>query len=246
MARSMLSFGIEYERAFSIAFCSARFPPGSGPPSFAATMIARDSFEKSLPRFASAAPFLCLIDDHLLCPDTDLLQESFVDARIFGQLGVERCHEEATLAQQDGLAVVFRQYLDLGPALADTRCADEDAAERLVLPLELEIRLEAGHLPPIGVTVDLEIHQAQMRAIEHDHPRAGAEDRSCEALHRLVEAVEPHQPHERRRLAARDDEAVQALQLIGLPDLDRVGPEASQHRRVLAEVPLHSEHTDSH
>src|SRR5436309_5181322 len=65
----MLSFGIEYERAFSIAFCSARFAAGSGPPSRAATMIARASFENSLPRLASAAPFLCLIDDHLLCPD---------------------------------------------------------------------------------------------------------------------------------------------------------------------------------
>jgi hypothetical protein len=61
----MLSFGIEYDRAFSIAFWSARFPPGSGPPSFAATMIARDSFEKSCPRLASAAPFLCLIELHL-------------------------------------------------------------------------------------------------------------------------------------------------------------------------------------
>src|SRR3954469_13229373 len=67
----MLSFGIEYERAFSIAFWSARLADGSGPPSRAATMIARVSFEKSFPRFASAAPFLCLIDDHLLCPDTD-------------------------------------------------------------------------------------------------------------------------------------------------------------------------------
>src|SRR5881392_3829017 len=73
MARSMLSFGMEYERAFSIAFWSARFADGSPPPSFAATMIARVSFEKSLPRFASAAPFLCLIDDHLLCPDIRLL-----------------------------------------------------------------------------------------------------------------------------------------------------------------------------
>src|ERR687887_2429437 len=72
IARSMFSFGIEYERAFSIAFCSARLPAGSGPPSRAATMIARASFEKSLPRFASAAPFLCLIDDHLLCPDMRL------------------------------------------------------------------------------------------------------------------------------------------------------------------------------
>src|SRR6058998_2371262 len=68
----MLSFGIEYERAFSTAFCNARFPAGSGPPSLAATMIARVSFEKSWPRFASAAPFLCLIDDHLLCPDMSL------------------------------------------------------------------------------------------------------------------------------------------------------------------------------
>ena len=69
IARSMLSFGIEYDFAFSIAFWSARLLAGSPPPSLAATMIERASFEKSLPRFASAAPFLCLIDDHLLCPD---------------------------------------------------------------------------------------------------------------------------------------------------------------------------------
>src|SRR6187200_3218235 len=97
IARSMLSFGIEYERAFSIAFCSARFAAGSAPPSFAATMIARESFEKSLPRFASAAPFLCLIDDHLLCPDTHrlpyLVEEELVHARILRQLRVERGHQ---------------------------------------------------------------------------------------------------------------------------------------------------------
>src|SRR5581483_5476477 len=66
----MLSFGIEAARAFSIAFWSARLPAGSGPPSFAATISARVSFVKSWPRFASAAPFLCLIELHLLCPDT--------------------------------------------------------------------------------------------------------------------------------------------------------------------------------
>src|SRR5438552_1647924 len=65
----MLSFGIELSRAFWTAFASARFASGSAPPSRAATMIARVNFEKSCPRLASAAPFLCLIDDHLLCPD---------------------------------------------------------------------------------------------------------------------------------------------------------------------------------
>src|SRR5690349_7186370 len=124
----MLSFGMEYERAFSIAFWSARLPPGSGPPSFAATMIARDSFEKSLPRLASAAPFLCLIEDHLLCPDTrrllDAVEEQFVHTRIFGQFRMERRHEETALAQQDWFAVELGQHLDIGAAVAHARRTD--------------------------------------------------------------------------------------------------------------------------
>src|ERR687898_1975435 len=105
IARSMLSFGIEYERAFSIAFCSARLAAGSGPPSRAATISARDSLEKSLPRRASAAPFLCLIELHLLCPDTLLLsndlQEELVDAGVVRKFGMERRHQEAAVAKKD-------------------------------------------------------------------------------------------------------------------------------------------------
>src|SRR3954451_3044461 len=90
IARSMLSFGIELSRAFWIAVARVAFPSGSGPPSRAATMIARESLEKSWPRLASAAPFLCLIDDHLLCPDTSLLshqlEEALVNPCVFGQL----------------------------------------------------------------------------------------------------------------------------------------------------------------
>src|SRR5689334_21722598 len=55
----MLSFGIEYERAFAIAAASD---------ALAATMMARDSFVKSLPRFLSSAPFLCLMVDHFEWP----------------------------------------------------------------------------------------------------------------------------------------------------------------------------------
>src|SRR2546429_807133 len=105
----MLSCGIEYERAFSIAFCSARFAAGSAPPSRAATISARASFEKSLPRLASAAPFLCLIELHLLCPDMRHLphqvEEPRVDARVVGQLGMESRDDDPPLAQEDGLAV---------------------------------------------------------------------------------------------------------------------------------------------
>src|SRR5690348_4630747 len=147
----MLSFGMEYERAFSIAFCSARFAAGSGPPSRAATMIARESFEKSLPRLTSAAPFLCLIDDHLLCPDNlclpDDVQEQLVDARVVGQLRMERGDEQAPLPREHRMAVELGEHLDLRAHLLDPRRADEDGAQRLVAPVHGEIGLEARDLP---------------------------------------------------------------------------------------------------
>src|SRR5436309_2058857 len=142
----MLSFGIEYDFAFSIAFCSARLLAGSPPPSFAATMIARESFEKSLPRFASAAPFLCLIEDHLLCPDTlllpDELQEPFVQPRVVGQFGMERGHEEPTLAREHRPPVDLSEHLDVGADVLDPRSADEDGMHRRVEACDVELGLE--------------------------------------------------------------------------------------------------------
>src|SRR5512141_2682525 len=106
-----------------IAFCSARLPVGSPPPSLAAMMIARESFEKSLPRLASAAPFLCLMVDHLLCPDTLLLPDEFekacVNARVAGQLRVERGDQEAAVAREHRVALDLRQHLDARPGRLD-------------------------------------------------------------------------------------------------------------------------------
>src|SRR6266581_3756335 len=143
----MLSFGIELALAFSIAFWSARFPPGSGPPSFAATMIARVSFEKSLPRFASAAPFLCLIDDHLLCPDkAHLLEEQFVQPRVVGQLWMERRDEEAPLPREHRMTVHLGEHLHVGPGVLDPGCADEHGPQRLRLAIQLQVGLERRRL----------------------------------------------------------------------------------------------------
>src|SRR5215213_7241892 len=131
-----------------MAFWSARLPAGSGPPSRAATMIARESFVKSWPRLASAAPFLCLIDDHLLCPDMSALpslvlnelEEQLVHARVRRQLGMKRGDEELALADEHRHAVVLREHLDAWPRLRHARRADEDAVQRLLLAGECEIR----------------------------------------------------------------------------------------------------------
>src|SRR5262245_8999642 len=197
----MLSFGIEYERAFSIAFWSARLPPGSAPPSLAATMIARESLEKSLPRLASAAPFLCLMLDHLLCPDNCRLpcqlEKPLVNSRVVGQLGVERRHEDPAVAEQHRLAVELREDLDIRPVCPHARRADEDPPQRARVVFELEIGLEAGHLPPVRVAVDLDVGERKVRTVEDDHARARSEDRTVEAPDRVIQPVEPHQAGDR-------------------------------------------------
>src|ERR1043165_4217676 len=105
-------------------------------------MIARESFEKSLPRFASAAPFLCLIDDHLLCPDTGclpyLVQKELVDACVVGQLRVERRDEDPSLSPEHRMTVDLRQHLDVRPRLLDPRRADEHGAHGLVAVPDVE------------------------------------------------------------------------------------------------------------
>src|SRR5438105_2684207 len=244
----MLSFGMEYDFAFSIAFWSARLPEGSPPPSFAATMIARDSFEKSLPRFASAAPFLCLIEDHLLCPDTRCLpyeiQEKLVDARVVGELGMERRNEHAPLPREHRMAVDLGEHLDVGAGVVDPRRADEDPPHGLA-ETDVEVGLEAAHLAAERVALHTEVGEPEVVAIENDHPRARSEHGRLETAQGLVQPVQAHEPRDRRRLAAGQDQAVESLQVLGQPDFDRLGAEAPEHPRVLAEVPLHGENTDS-
>src|SRR5512141_2375496 len=69
MARSMLSFGMLLALASAMAARSRGLPFGSPPPIRAATVISFRMRVKILPRFASAAPFLCLMVLHLLWPD---------------------------------------------------------------------------------------------------------------------------------------------------------------------------------
>src|SRR5664279_5817677 len=68
MARSILSFGMFSARAAKTAARSRAFMDGSGRPNFAATVISRASFEKSLARIASCLPFLCMMFLNWLCP----------------------------------------------------------------------------------------------------------------------------------------------------------------------------------
>ena len=54
-----------------------------------------------------------------------------MDARVVGQLRMERGDEEPSLARQHRVAVDLREHLDVRPCLLDPRRADEDGAQRL-------------------------------------------------------------------------------------------------------------------
>src|SRR4029453_16751280 len=167
-----------------MAVARVALPSGSGPPSRAATMIALVSFEKSLPRLASTAPFLCLMLDHLLCPDMLLLphqvEEALVHARVVRQLGMEGRAQDAPLPYEDRLAAEPSEHLDGVPGCPHPGRADEDAPDRVCLSLELDGGLEARHLAAEGVAHDLDVQQAEVRTVEDDHPGAGAEERALE------------------------------------------------------------------
>src|SRR5215813_1489068 len=77
MARLILSAGIFSALAAATAVRKRGFPSGS-PPALAAIVISLIRRVKILPRFASRAPFLCLIVAHFEWPDMGNLGSLYV------------------------------------------------------------------------------------------------------------------------------------------------------------------------
>ena len=92
-----------------------------------------------------------------------------------------------------------------------------------------------------------DVHDAEMLAVDHDQARARPEHRrpgGGERAQRVAEPLALDPERHRRRLAARDDQAVEPLEVGGHADLAHVGAEALQHPAVRLEVALEREHPD--
>ena len=104
--------------------------------------------------------------------------------------------------------------------------------------LEVQFGLEGRQLPTERVAAHLDVEDTEMVAVQHDHSRAGAEDRLAardEVDERLGKALTLQAEADRRGLAARDHEAVESVEVCGRADLaDRrakVGPVPSREPR---------------
>src|SRR6185295_11711719 len=90
MARLMLSAGMFTALAFSTAVRRRGLEPGSPPPMRAAIDISRMILVKILPRLASRAPFLCLMEAHLECPDIGSLLQTAGRVRVYHPPGQQK------------------------------------------------------------------------------------------------------------------------------------------------------------
>ena len=115
----------------------------------------------------------------------------------------------------------------------------------------VEIGLEAVDLPAEGVALDRHVHESRERMGmaghvrgDEDRTRAGPPHRHARRGALLELGDDPvvrGELADRRALAARDDERVDLVELLGAPHVDRLDAEVAQRREVLGEVPLETE-----
>ncbi len=185
-----------------------------------------------------------------------------MDATIAGDLGVERGREDRALPH--GHDVVgggaFRhpgQDVHTGPDPLDPRRADEHRADRIAVDAgEVEVGLERVHLTSEGVAPHRHVEPVEVLRIgagvehlarEQDHPGTRAVGRHpvLEAgTNRIEEIEDGQQPAHRRRLAARNHQAVHGFEFGESANAERTGAAGFERREMLADVALECEHAD--
>ncbi|MBM2822328.1 MAG: hypothetical protein HW413_1074 [Thermoleophilia bacterium] len=167
-------------------------------------------------------------------------------AQVIREFRMESRKQQPTVPNEYGLTVELAEHLDLATKLSDPRRTDEHPSQRPIVAGELDVGLEALHLATVGVAIDLEVCDAKMLPVEHDHPGARPENRPPILTDRVIQAVKPGQVHDRRRLTARDHEPVQPVEILGQPHFDHLRAESAQDVGVLAEGALQRKNADSH
>ena len=105
--------------------------------------------------------------------------------------------QQVALPRGHDVPVVRGEHLDALADRLDPRRADEDAAERLVEAVEVEVGLEAVDLAAVGVAAHRDVHQAERLAgpaapstiVLRDQDRAGARAPDGHALRRACARI---------------------------------------------------------
>ena len=181
-----------------------------------------------------------------------------MEARLAGQLRMERRGDDVALADGDDPAVVQPgEDVDVRTDPVDDRRPDEDAVDRSVAEdRDGDLALERVQLPTEGVPLDRDVEEredgllaADDVAGEQDHPGAGAEHRRAggrQVHDRLVQAPAMDELADGRAFAAGQDQPAESGQVVGQADLDRLDADRPKDADVLDERTLDRQHADLH
>jgi len=181
-----------------------------------------------------------------------------VEATIRRYLGVEGDPDDRALTHADDPTVCKpREHLDVVIDRLDNWRPNEYRSDRLVTQAgDPEVFLEAVNLPTKRVAPNVGVERIQSFGDltidslgENNQTGARAEDRKAprDAFpYGGFEAQLPHQHAYCRALAARDDQAVQPVELLGTPDLNGLGAKIAERLDMLPEIALQGEDAYPH
>jgi len=187
-----------------------------------------------------------------------------MDAVVVGDFRMEgRRHQRPLLNGDDSTGgragANASENVDLLAGLLHPGRANEHGMERMIrdgFSREIKIRLEAVDLTSerVAANRDVETAEGLLPAArvedpvrQHDHAGAGAQGRQAGAqpIPQWLEDLERHgELGHGGRLAARQNDSVEAVQLGGSPYRPDLGAASSQRRTVFADVALEGKDTD--
>jgi hypothetical protein len=177
-----------------------------------------------------------------------------VHPQVRRQLRVERRAQEPPRAHRDRLPVQFGKGLDALAQASYNGGADEHGMERRVQSPDRDVRLERVHLRAEGVAPHRDVEHAErpllptfdlVRQEDQAHARAPGRHAVCDALADLfVKPVSSEQNRQCRALAAWNDEAGTATEVLGGANLLPLHAKARQGLQVLLEIALKGENAD--
>jgi len=168
---------------------------------------------------------------------------------------VERSSEPVPFANRHHLAFVLRNNLNLRPQLRHDWGADEHRQARLIQSTDRYFILKAVHLRPESVPADGDVEKAQRKLFRsafhltghQDHSHAGPPNRHSSLDPSRKGAGQPEAPHQhadRGAFAARNDDPIDAVEVLCGSDLPRFGAALTNGDDVFVVVALNRDDTN--
>jgi hypothetical protein len=180
----------------------------------------------------------------------------FVNGGVAGEFGMEGGGEDFAFLDESGLAPKLGEDGDVGGDFFNDRAANENHFEWLLLERAGTEEDVAGELAAVAIAKNGHIQELEgiLRGIFHlggqeNGSGAGAEDGVAvggKVADGVVEAFFLEELELRGAFAAREDEAIAAIEVDDCADFDGVDAELVEHGGVGLEISLDGEYADFH